>query len=328
LIVAFAFGISDSVRKMPISALSSDRSPCVETILIILDEIEAVLKANPPLDTGSRFGNPAFRTFGQDVTKNLESWHQKLGVPPGAGREISTYLGHSFGSLSRIDYGSGHELNFFLWLLCLNRLELLPRSTFPSLALAVFPRYLRLIREVQSAYYLEPAGSHGVWGLDDYQFLPFLFGASQLMNHPFITPKGIHNQATLEEYGKDYLYLDQVAFVSSVKNVEGLRWHSPMLDDISSARSWEKVEAGMKKMFVKEVLSKLPVMQHFLFGALIPAADGMSEATGEEAPDHDHAYSQNSWSDCCGIKVPSSLGAAGEMRKRMGGEALRRIPFD
>jgi serine/threonine-protein phosphatase 2A activator len=300
----------------------------VATVLAILDEIEAILKANPPLDTGSRFGNPAFRTFGQDVITKLEGWHQKLGVASGAGREISTYLGHSFGSLSRIDYGSGHELNFFLWLLCLNRLELLPQSTFPSLALTVFPRYLRLIREVQKAYYLEPAGSHGVWGLDDYQFLPFLFGASQLVEHSFITPKGIHNQATLEEYSKDFLYLDQVSFVSSVKNVDGLRWHSPMLDDISSAKSWEKVEAGMKKMFVKEVLSKLPVMQHFLFGSLIPAADGMSEAASEEAPDHDHAYSQTSWGDCCGIKVPSSLGAAGEMKKRMGGDVLRRIPFD
>ena len=302
----------------------------------MLDQAEQVLTANPPLDTGSRFGNPAFRSFIASLTAQLPQWHAQLHVPSAARQEVSTYLQNSFGNSSRIDYGSGHELNFVLWLLCLNRLDLLPPSTFPALALIVFPRYLRLMRRIQMTYYLEPAGSHGVWGLDDYQFLPFLFGASQLVGHKFITPKSIHNQPTLEAYAKDYLYLNQVEFVNSIKNVDGLRWHSPMLDDISSAKSWEKIEAGMKKMFIKEVLGKLPVMQHFLFGGLIPAADGMSVESEEgqeqrtiagSGKKHEHA--ENTWGDCCGIAVPSTFGAVGEMKKRMGGgEGLRRLPFD
>lgn len=348
LVEAFIFGIADAVRDRSISSVrdGSEASTTIKTIVSILRSAEEILSICPPEDTGSRFGNPMFRSFLDELEKALPAWHEQLGLHDAAQiDEVSTYLRHSFGNRQRIDYGSGHELNFFLWLLCLNRLGYLPPATFPALALVVLPAYLRLMRRVQEAYYLEPAGSHGVWGLDDYQFLPFLFGAAQLLHHPYITPKSIHNALVLEEEGKEFLYLDQIAFVNSVKNVEGLRWHSPMLDDISSAKNWAKIEAGMRKMFRKEILEKLPVMQHFWFGSLVPAVEGMSVedeadkekedegAEGGEVQVFDdeagkrHVHASVGWGDCCGIRVPAAVGAEGEARKG-GARGLRRVPFD
>lgn len=347
LLVAFVFGLADAVVDTPISAVSKKTpSPVVQSILDILDNVEDVISRSPADEQGdSRFGNRGFRDFIDLTAKEHTAWHKKLGMSDEkAITEVSTYFLQSFGNRTRIDYGSGHELNFMVWLLCLYQLSIITPDDFQHLVLKVFTKYLTLMRHIQSTYYLEPAGSHGVWGLDDYQFLPFLFGASQLLHHPYIRPLSIHQNIILEEYGTDYLYLNQVAFVNSVKNVEGLRWHSPMLDDISAAKSWEKVLDGMKRMFVAEVLKKLPVMQHFMFGSLVPAVEEMNreEDLGlpEEGADAEggevvvmvdgmkHVHQMNSWGDCCGIKVPSSVAAAQEMKRRGGGEGLRRIPFD
>ncbi|GJC77807.1 serine/threonine-protein phosphatase 2A activator 2 [Colletotrichum liriopes] len=345
LILAFVFKLSESVEDTPCSAVKyGEIGPTLQSILRILDEADSLVKESPPDDQGgSRFGNKAFRTFLDLVKKKATAWQSQLGVSKAANDEVAVYLEHSFGNRMRIDYGSGHELNFVMWLLCLYQLRIITKDDFRPLVLKIFERYLKLMRNVQLTYYLEPAGSHGVWGLDDYQFLPFLFGASQLLHHPYITPLAIHQDLTLEEFSHDFLYLGQVNFVNDTKTVKGLRWHSPMLDDISAAKSWTKVEGGMRRMFVAEVLKKLPVMQHFLFGTLVSAVDDMSteqdfgledeeheEEGGEVSPGNvgKHKHQHVGWGDCCGIKVPSSVAAAQEMKKRGAREALRRIPFD
>ncbi|GKT55505.1 serine/threonine-protein phosphatase 2A activator 2 [Colletotrichum tofieldiae] len=290
LILAFVFKLSESVEDTPCSAVKDGEiGPTLQSILRILDEADSLVKESPPDDQGgSRFGNKAFRTFLDLVKKKATAWQSQLGVSKAANDEVAVYLEHSFGNRMRIDYGSGHELNFVMWLLCLYQLRIITKDDFRPLVLKIFQRYLELMRNVQLTYYLEPAGSHGVWGLDDYQFLPFLFGASQLLHHPYITPLAIHQDLTLEEFSHDFLYLGQVNFVNDTKTVKGLRWHSPMLDDISAAKSWTKVEGGMRRMFVAEVLKKLPVMQHFLFGTLVSAVDDMSTEQDFGLEDEEH----------------------------------------
>ncbi|MFL5587029.1 MAG: serine/threonine-protein phosphatase 2A activator, partial [Ktedonobacteraceae bacterium] len=194
LIVAWIFTLADSVQGRPIpSAETCSPSSYVTRISQVISEIQASIDRNPPRDTGSRFGNPAFRAFHNDVATRIRDLHRKvLGIEDDAAiQEVSTYLLGSFGSDERLDYGSGHELHFMMWLLCLYQLGHLTCVDFPAIVLTVFMQYLHLMRRIQSTYYLEPAGSHGVWGLDDYHFLPFLFGASELINHPYITPKAI-----------------------------------------------------------------------------------------------------------------------------------------
>jgi hypothetical protein len=125
------------------------------------------------------------------------------------------------------------------------------------------------MRQLQTRYKLEPAGSHGVWGLDDYHCLTFLWGASQLIDHPYIAPSSIHDIAVLREESDDYLYLEGVSFIRSIKTTAAFGETSPMLNDISGLGDWKRVFAGLVRLFEGEVLLKRPVVQHVVFGSLL-----------------------------------------------------------
>jgi len=212
----------ESLNNAVIGAKLTDdchMSSGVTAVLDVLDKIAQVAKDIPPVDNAaSRFGNPAFRTFYDKVSEISPSLHGSLPhLPSESVPEISVYLNEAWGNRTRIDYGSGMELNFLCWLICLERLQVLDESDHKAVVLKIFWRYIEIMRVLQSTYWLEPAGSHGVWGLDDYHFLPFLFGSAQLRGHKYIKPKAIHDAEIVEEYSQHYIYFACIAFINSVK---------------------------------------------------------------------------------------------------------------
>ncbi len=115
----------------------------------------------------------------------------------------------------------------------------------------------------------------------------------------------------VEEFSKDYMYFACIQFINSVKS-NSLAWHSPMLNDISGVKKWEKVNQGMIKMYKAEVLAKLPIMQHVRFGSLFPF-EGSRHLFPEEnkhIDGHQHVYAfGQEFPTCCGMRIPSAFAA-------------------
>ena len=160
--------------------------------------------------------------------------------------------------------------------------------------------YLQLVRKLILTYTLEPAGSHGVWGLDDHSFIPYIFGSAQLSPAIVDTahvptegsvkgapnPSAITKLESVEIRRASNMYFDAIGFILDVK--KGPFWeHSPVLYDISGVKAgWAKINKvsqtfsyycsflannsaqGIIKMYLAEVLSKFPVVQHFPFGSM------------------------------------------------------------
>jgi len=274
----------------------------VEGLLALLEKLSALVDEVDPIEQPMRFGNKAFRTWYTRVTESMTSMLQSAlpdsSTVPGSAdmelqlREGAAYLCDSFGNATRIDYGTGHETNFMLFLYVLRGSPPAPEDAPPSeadpvtpggtqvlsdeawlqqddqqaLALRVFPQYLRLCRKVQRRYMLEPAGSHGVWSLDDFQMLPFYFGSAQLKGSSSITPGDIHSSSVRSANLQQYMYMEGIEYIHSVKTGAPFAEHSPLLNDLSLLPNWKRVNVNMRNLYVNEVLGKQPVTQHIQFG--------------------------------------------------------------
>ena len=133
--------------------------------------------------------------------------------------------------------------------------------------------------------------------------------------------------------------LDDISAVGFPSPPADLALTSPPLQ----VKTWDKVNSGMIKMYLAEVLGKLPVIQHFLFGSILtydgpesPRVDGNED---DAHRGHAHAHPdlggagqrEGGWGDCCGIPVPSVFAAAlseKEPGAKLTGPGIRPVPFD
>jgi serine/threonine-protein phosphatase 2A activator len=315
---------NQTATKVQTWELDSDAvtlSEPIQKLQQLIRRLDSFMDEVPP-DTGPRrFGNISFRKWYNLVEENLpvllreflppaiESFGDSPDDAAGATAldELQVYLMGSFGSPQRLDYGTGHELSFLAFLGALWKLGLFtgyePGTAERGIVIGIFEPYLNLIRRLIKSYTLEPAGSHGVWGLDDNSFLPYIFGSAQLapaIHEADPTPtegslpeapdaSSVSNRSFVRQERNRNMYFSAIGFIFDVKRGP-FGEHSPMLYDISGITAgWGKINKGMIKMYNAEVLSKFPVVQHFPFGSLFQWGEDLEAV---HSPTTTHTASQ------------------------------------
>lgn len=239
-----------------------------------------------------RFGHIAFRDWFEKMKDCCKDLIDDIasGKDDQFKEELLTYITESFGNPIRIDYGTGHELNFLIFTMGLSNLLEVSDSgdgsdmliTPPKLekyiqdngwdVLCLFAhRYLRLCRRLQTKFRLEPAGSRGVFNMDDFQFLPFLFGAAQIAHGPsskLIKIGTFYMRDQIEDFKEDFIFFEAIDFIWNNKRGP-FHEHSYTLWNLTELGSWENILRRIRTKFTSDILNPFPIVQHLLFGKYI-----------------------------------------------------------
>ncbi|KAL0265790.1 UNVERIFIED_CONTAM: hypothetical protein PYX00_011505 [Menopon gallinae] len=197
-------------------------------VATLLDSIDQIVANTALEDRRDRFANPAVKKFHAAL--------QSLAIDV----DTDVYIKNAFGNAVRLDYGTGHELNFLCFLYTLVQQGLVEMcEVFTAMC-----HYFRVVRNLIRKFSIEPAGSHGLWGLDDYQFLPFLLGSSEL-----------HSSACVLDNLKSSCYKEAVDFIKETKGKGGIpiEFVAPKLYSMRNLK-WTDVNVRLFRMYNEDVL--------------------------------------------------------------------------
>lgn len=235
----------------------------------ILSKVKDVILTTPLSEHKGRFANPGM----VDVIESIE----KITENP--------YFRNSFGNKIRMDFGTGHELNFLCYLYCCfkkeeqkhngigignqlkntdNQISLQNINTDESKqkledscsdisvtninqVSGILREYFEVIRLFIKKFNIEAAGSRGCWSIDDYLLLPYLFGSAENFNDP----------RPIECVGTGMF---REAYNTNC---------SLMLKDLCKL-PWSSINVGMYKLYIEEVLGRHVVTQHFIYSEYLP----------------------------------------------------------
>ncbi|KAF5376715.1 hypothetical protein D9615_007792 [Tricholomella constricta] len=175
---------------------------------------------------------------------------------------VCAYFDEAWGSCTRIDYGSGMELNLLCCLLvlsiwiCLERLGVTTEGNHKALV-------IRCSRQHRGHADLAVDVVVGICevarrvGAQRLSFLAALYGTAQLTGRKdvYIRPKAIHDADVEDEYLKHYIYFACI-------KIKVTRSSSDQDCIATAALTHARPHLS--------VLSKLLVMQYFLFGSILP----------------------------------------------------------
>lgn len=122
----FILALNEAMKRRKLSEPCEPINPVIVRAVNVIERLGGWMKEYPlaPEISLSRFGNIAFRGWFDRVASESSSLMKEIvggECEDWQLLELSTYFKEAFGNRTRIDYGTGHELDFVAWMCCLAR---------------------------------------------------------------------------------------------------------------------------------------------------------------------------------------------------------------